>query len=74
MKPLECYLCGRQATTAVFVVVGDRYRCKSGDACQRRIRELQRRALLQPGSPLGSFTKPCTLCGSYWCDGMNCGR
>lgn len=34
----ECYLCGRHATRALVVAVGDRWRCKSGDACQRRIR------------------------------------
>ena len=33
-----CYLCGREATPGLFVKVGTNYRCKSGLACQTRIR------------------------------------
>ena len=34
----ECYLCGRIASRTLLVPVDDRYRCKSVDCCQRRIR------------------------------------
>lgn len=35
----ECYLCGRIASRTLFILMpGDRYRCKSGDRCQRRMR------------------------------------
>lgn len=34
----ECTFCGREMTRALMVPLGDGYRCKSGDSCQRRTR------------------------------------
>jgi hypothetical protein len=34
----KCYLCGRRASSGLFIAVGEQYRCKSGDSCGRRIR------------------------------------
>jgi hypothetical protein len=39
VKLLRCCFCGREATPGLFVAMGNgRCRCKSADACKRRIR------------------------------------